>query len=90
MECPFDEWRKIKDVLILMKLRKDYLLIEKHLQKCYYQKRAWRNIKSRVTGEIYNVQILKEKNSLVGDAGTGSVENLSKVEDSPSGDTVKV
>ena len=42
LECYFDEWRKLKDVLILMKLRKDFLLIENQLKKCYYQKKAWR------------------------------------------------
>jgi hypothetical protein len=55
LECYFDEWIKLKDVLILMKLRKDYLLIDKHLQKCYYQKKAWRSIKAKQTGHMYSV-----------------------------------
>ena len=55
LECYFDEWRKMKDVLILMKLRKDFLLIENHIKKCYYQKRAWRQIKGKMTGEVYKV-----------------------------------
>lgn len=61
LECYFDEWRKIKDVLILMKLRKDYLLIDKHLSKCYYQKKAWRSIKSKMTGHEFTIEPKNEK-----------------------------
>ena len=46
-----------------MKLRKDYLLIDNHLKKCYYQKKAWRQIKSKMTGEMYSVPIKKETDS---------------------------
>lgn len=55
LECYFDEWPKLKDVLILMKLRKDYLLIDNHIKKCYYQKKAWRQIKGKMTGQMYSV-----------------------------------
>lgn len=55
LECYFDEWRKLKDVLILMKLRKDFLLIENQLKKCYYQKKAWRQIKAKRTGSHYTL-----------------------------------
>jgi hypothetical protein len=55
LECDFKEWPKLKDVLILMKLRKDYLLIDNHLKKCYYQKKAWRQIKSKVTGHQFAI-----------------------------------
>jgi hypothetical protein len=45
-----------------MKLRKDYLLIDNHLKKCYYQKKAWRQIKSKVTGHQFAIDpIQKEK-----------------------------
>lgn len=36
LECYFDDWPKLKDMLILMKLRNDYLLIDSHLKKCYF------------------------------------------------------
>jgi len=42
LECYFDEWPKLKDMLILMKLRNDYILTDKHLKHCYFKKKAWR------------------------------------------------
>jgi hypothetical protein len=50
LECYFDEWPKLKDILILMKLRNDYILADKHLKHCYFKKKAWRAIKSKITG----------------------------------------
>lgn len=44
-----------------MKLRKDYLLIDKHLQKSYTQKKAWRSIKGKITGHTYSLPEPKEK-----------------------------
>lgn len=55
LECYFDEWRKLKDMLILMKLRNDYLIIDNQLKKSYYQKKAWRQIKSKMTGQMYTI-----------------------------------
>ena len=55
MECYFEEWPKLKDMLILMKLRKDYLILDTHMRKCYYQKKAWRQIKSKMTGDMYTI-----------------------------------
>ena len=56
LECYFDDWPKLRDMLVLMKLRKDFLLIDNHLKKCYYQKRAWRAMKSKMTGQMYNLE----------------------------------
>jgi hypothetical protein len=55
LECYFDEWPKLKDMLILMKLRNDYILTDKHLKHCYFKKKAWRQIKSKITGQIYSI-----------------------------------
>ena len=56
LECYFDEWPKLKDMLILMKLRNDYILTDKHLKHCYQKKKAWRAIKSRITGQVYSIE----------------------------------
>jgi hypothetical protein len=56
LECYFDDWPKLRDILVLMKLRKDFLLIDNHLKKCYYQKRAWRAMKGKMTGHVYNLE----------------------------------
>lgn len=55
LECYFDEWPKLKDMLIMMKLRNDYILTDKHLKHCYQKKKSWRQIKSRLTGQVYNL-----------------------------------
>ena len=38
-----------------MKLRNDYILTDKHLKHCYFKKKAWRQIKSKITGQIYSI-----------------------------------
>jgi hypothetical protein len=35
LECFSEEWRKFKDILMLMKLKKDFLNIENHVKKSY-------------------------------------------------------
>ena len=81
LECYFDEWIKLKDVLILMQLRKDYLLIDKHLQKCYYQKKAWRQIKGKQTGHIY--QVIERKEEKQDSARESTKATVLKEEESP-------
>ncbi len=38
-----------------MKLRNDYILTDKHLKHCYFKKKAWRQIKSKITGHVYSI-----------------------------------
>jgi len=58
-----------------MKLRKDYLLIDNHIKKCYYQKKAWRQIKSKMTGEMFSIDkptaSTQEASSNGGDQNSG-------------------
>ncbi len=75
LECYFDDWPKLRDMLVLMKLRKDYLLIDNHLKRCYYQKRAWRAMKSKMTGQMYNIEPRKIKGrTLIAESPSGSLK----------------
>lgn len=53
IEITIDEWKKFKDVIMLMGLKKDFLNIDNLLKKGFQQKKVWRQYKSRVTGKEY-------------------------------------
>lgn len=50
LECEFGEWKKLRDVLTLMGLKKDFLTMDNHMKKCYQQIKTWRTHKKRVIG----------------------------------------
>eukprot|EP00347_Sterkiella_histriomuscorum_P021290 403334523 len=56
IECLIDEWKKLKDLLSLIGLKKDYLNIESHLKKGWQQKKVWRQYKSKRTDPKMNYQ----------------------------------
>lgn len=41
-ECTFEDWRKFKDMLTLLGLKKDFMNIENQLKKGYSSKKVWR------------------------------------------------
>ena len=53
IEITIDEWKKFKEVIMLMGLKKDFLNIDNLLKKGFQQKKVWRQYKSRVTGKEY-------------------------------------
>ncbi|CDW80526.1 UNKNOWN [Stylonychia lemnae] len=47
IEMTISEWKKYKDVIVLMGLKKDFLNIDNVLKKGFQQKKVWRQYKSR-------------------------------------------
>jgi hypothetical protein len=42
LEIQLEDWKRMKELMSMMNLKKDFLFIEAHMRKCWQQNKNWR------------------------------------------------